>query len=175
MKTRCALLAIALSPLYFASTSAQAVDIFRSGALNVPANRIVGLWATEGSTRRCGTDLPASPVRNTILFHAGGTVLANPELAPAAGIPNAHGIPGFNQRGQDLGTWSFNPLTRQYSVKLRFDWYVDGLYHGYQTVERTILLSNDGNRGSGPVRSTRYKADGSLVLALCGDVVSTRL
>lgn len=175
MKIHHALLAIALSPMSFASTSAGAVDVFHNGALNVPANRIVGLWSTEGGTRRCGTDLPITPVRNTIVFHAGGTVLANPQAAPATGIPNAHGVAGFNQRGQDLGTWSYNPLTGQYTVKLRFDWYVDGLYHGYQTVDRTILLSNDGKQAFGPVRSTRYKADGSLIMEVCGDAVSTRL
>lgn len=173
MKTRIAILATTLSCL-FASTSAQAVDTLHNGALNVPANRIVGLWLTEGGTRPCGTEIPFTQIRNTILFHAGGTVIANPQQAPAAGIPNLPGAPGFNQRGQDLGTWSFNPLTRQYAVKLRFDWYVDGLYHGYQVVERTILLSNDGKRGFGPVRSTRYRADGSLMGAVCGEVVSTR-
>jgi hypothetical protein len=173
MKTHFALLAIALFSL-FASTTAQAVDTLHHGALNVPANRIVGLWLTEGGTRPCGTAIPLTQIRNTILFQAGGTVIANPQQAPAAGISNLPGAPGFNQRGQDLGTWSFNPLTHQYAVKLRFDWYVDGLYHGYQVVERTILLSNDGKRGFGPVRSARYRADGSLMGAVCGEVTSTR-
>ena len=121
MKTRYALLAIALSPLYFASTSAQAVDVLHNGALNVPANRIVGLWTTEASTRPCGTTLPLTPLRNTILFHAGGTALANSQF-PLTGVSTVPGIPGINQRGQDLGTWSYNPLTSQYTIKLRFVW-----------------------------------------------------
>ena len=174
MKTRNALFAIALLPLSFSAVPAAAVDLLRHGVPNVPASRIVGLWSTQAATRPCGSNLPLSPLRNTILFHAGGTALANPQ-SPLTGIPNAVGIPGIHQRGQDLGTWSFNPLTHQYTVKLRFDWYVDGLYHGYQTVDRTILLSNDGKQASGPVRSTRYTAAGALIADVCGDAVSTRL
>lgn len=175
MNTRNALLALALSPLYLAATPAGAAELLNHGVPNVPANRIVGLWTTQAAVRPCGSSLPLSPARNTIMFNAGGTVLANPLAPEATSYPDVAGIPGGHQRGQDLGVWSFNPLTRQYTAKLRFDWYVDGLYHGYQTVERTILLSNDGKRASGPVRSTRYLADGSLVGALCGEAISTRL
>ena len=175
MKIQNTLLALALSPLCLAVLPAGAVDLLHHGAPNVPANRIVGLWTTQAAVRPCGSNLPLSPARNTILFHAGGTVLANPLAAPAAGFPNVAGIPGIHQRGQDLGTWSFNPLTHQYTVKLRFDWYVDGLYHGYSTVDRTILLSNDGKQAFGPVRVTRYRTDGSIIGEVCGEAVSTRL
>lgn len=175
MKTHHALLALALSPLCLAAASAGAVEILNHGAPNVPANRIVGAWTTEAAVRPCGSNLPLSPARNTILFHAGGTVLAMPQMAPAAGFPNVAGIPGTHQRGPDLGTWSYNPRTHQYTLKLRFDWYVDGLYHGYAAVDRTILLSNDGKRAFGPVRVTRYTAAGALIGAVCGDAVSTRM
>lgn len=167
-------LAIALSALCLASSPARAVDLLHHGVANVPANRIVGLWTTQAAVRPCGTTLPLSPVRNTILFNAGGTVAANLE-SPITGLANLLGIPGLHERGPDVGTWSFNPLTQQYTLKLRFDWYVDGLYHGYSTVDRTILLSNDGKQASGPVRVNRYKADGSAIGALCGDTVSTRV
>ena len=174
MKTRLALLAIALSSLSFAAVPASAVDLLHHGVPNLPASRIVGLWTTQAGVRPCYSNLPLSPARNMILFNAGGTVVANLE-SPLTGYPNLSGIPGIHQRGPDLGTWSFNPLTLQYTIKMRFDWYVDGLYHGYSTVDRTILLSNDGRQASGPVRITRYKSDGALIVAFCGDALSTRL
>lgn len=167
-------LAIAVSALCLASSPAWAVDLLRHGVPNVPASRIVGLWTTQAAVRPCGSTLPLSPIRNTILFNAGGTVVANLE-SPVSGTPNLAGIPGVHQRGPDAGTWSYNPLTHQYALRMRFDWYVDGLYHGYSTVERTILLSNDSRQASGPVRVTRYKTDGSVVGALCGEAVSTRV
>ena len=174
MKTRLALLAIALSSLSFAAVPASAVDLLHHGVPNVPANRIVGLWNNQASVRPCGSSLPFSQHRHTFLFHAGGTVVANLE-SPLTGYPDLAGIPGIHQRGPDVGTWSFNPLTGQYTIKLRVDWYVDDLYHGYSTVDRTLLLSNDGKQGSGPARITRYKTDGSAVVAFCGDAVLTRL
>ncbi len=175
MKTQNTLLAFALSPLCLAAMPAGAVDLLHHGVPNVPASRIVGLWTTQAGVRPCGSSLPLSPARNTILFNAGGTVVANLESPIGGGYPNLAGIPGIHERGPDLGTWSFNPLTHQYTIKMRFDWYVDGVYHGYSMVDRTILLSNDGSQASGPVRVTRYKADGALMGAFCGDAVSTRL
>lgn len=175
MKVLATSLALVLSAICMAPAPARAVDLIRHGAPSVPANRIVGLWSTLGGVRPCGSTLPLNPVRNMVLFQAGGTVLANPQAAPAAGFANLIGIPGNHQRGQDLGTWAYNPLTRQYTARLFFDWYVDGVYHGYQRVDRTILLSNDGNTASGPVRTTRYNTAGAIIGTLCGDVVSTRL
>jgi hypothetical protein len=154
--------------------SASAADPATSGAMAVPANRIVGLWSTQAAVGTCGTNVFPIPIRNTLLFHAGGTVVENPR-SPPGGTPNAFGVPGNNQRGQALGTWSYNPATALYSIHLRFDWFVDNVYHGYMTVDREILLSNDGQQAAGPVRSTRYAADGSTIVAVCGSAVSTRL
>jgi len=140
----------------------------------VPANRIVGLWSSEGATQPCGSTLPFTPVRNTILFQAGGTVIATPRFPPG-GAPNAFGVAGNNQRSQDMGTWSYDPVTQEYTLKLRFDWYVDGQYHGYQTVDRTIALDDEGNTGVGPVHSTRYTANGAVIIEVCGEAMSERL
>lgn len=168
------LLAIALAPMLLAATAAHAIDPTHEGALAVPANRIVGLWSTEAATRPCGSGLPLSPLRNTLLFNAGGTLVESPRFAPA-GVPGVSGVAGINQRGQALGTWSFNPLTGRYAVHLRFDWYVDGQYHGYQTVDRTITLSADNSAAVGSIQSTRYAANGSVILSVCGDAMSERL
>ena len=78
MKTRHALLALALSPLSLATVPAGAVDLLHHGVPNVPASRIVGLWTTQAAVRPCDTNLPLRPIRNTMLFHAGGTAAAAP-------------------------------------------------------------------------------------------------
>jgi len=160
----------------FAATSAYAANPSTSGALGVPANDISGLWTTEGRVGPCGSGLTPATVRNTLLFDAGGSVVENTRFPPG-GAPNVNGVTGQNQRGMGLGTWSYNPASREYSLFLRFDWFVDGAYHGYQTVERLILLSNDGQQAAGPVRSTRYTADGSIISnsEVCGSATSVRV
>lgn len=144
-----------------------------TGALGVPANSIVGLWSTEGLVGPCGST-PMAPVRNTLLFHAGGTVVENPRFPPV-GAPNAFGVPGINQRGQALGTWSYDPATKRYAMHLQFDWFVNDVYHGYMTVDRDIKLSNDALVASGPVWAARFDAAGNLIAQVCGEAVSSRL
>ena len=108
------------------------------------------------------------------MFSAGGTFFDNPRFPPG-GNPNIGGIAGTHQRSLGVGTWSYNPLTSQYTVSNRFDWFVNNVYHGYQTVDRQILLSLDRNLATGPVRTVRYAANGSIVSELCGSAESRRL
>lgn len=157
-----------------AAGSAAAVDTSRSGAVATPANRIVGLWVSEGLTRPCGSALPFNVTRNTLLFSAGGTVEENPRFPPQ-GVANVNGVAGINQRTQALGTWSYEPVSGLYSLHLRFDWYVDGVYQGYQTVDRDMTLTPDGMQISGPVAATRFNAAGAPLAALCGTAVSDRI
>jgi hypothetical protein len=154
--------------------NAGAVDTARNGAVATPANRIVGLWISEGATRPCGSGLALNVTRNTLLFAAGGTVEENARFPPQ-GAANANGVPGMNQRTQALGTWSYEPTSGVYSLHLRFDWYVDGVYHGYQTVDRDMTLSPDGMQVTGPVAATRFNAAGVPIAALCGTAVSDRI
>lgn len=144
------------------------------GASGAWANRIVGLWTTIAHVSPCDSGLPPQTVRNTLLFHAGGTASENAPFS-YAGEPNLFGIPGIHQRNNGLAVWSYDPAGHVYTFHLRFDWLVDGVYHGYQVVDRLIVLSSDGLEGSGPVRSTRYALDDSVIIALCGDATSTRL
>jgi hypothetical protein len=144
-----------------------------------PANRIVGLWSTEALVSPCkppptAPTTPPTPIRNTLLFHAGGTVVESPRFPPG-GAPNVAGVPGIYQRGQALGTWSYDPRRRTYFLHLQFDNYVDNVYHGYSTVDREIALTKDGWLGSGPVRSARFKTDGTLIVEVCGEALSARL
>jgi len=66
-------------------------------------------------------------------------------------------------------------MTGQYHQVVRFDWFLDGAYDGYQTVHRTFLMSTDGHHVSGPITTTRYNADGSVRALFCGSAMSTRL
>ena len=144
-----------------------------TGGLATPANRIVGVWANTAMVGPCnGT--PGQALRQTIVFHAGGTFLDNSPFPPA-GIPNVAGIPGTHQRSIGVGAWSYDPLTGRYTLDQRFDWFVDNQYHGYQVVHRTILVSSNGNAAAGPVRTTRYAANGAVVMEQCGSAASTRL
>jgi uncharacterized protein (DUF2147 family) len=143
-----------------------------TGSLAVAANRIVGLWDTQPSIKPCGSPLPATPTgHTTLLFNAGGTWIENPRFPPDGIVVDG----SVQKRSGGLGTWSYDPLTARYTAHMRFDWYVDGIYSGYQTVDRTILLNSTGNLASGPVRSTNHAADGSVIVELCGSAVGTRL
>lgn len=164
-----------LVPMLLCTTfPALAVDPVKTGALPVAANNIVGTWATDGAVGPCGSGVTPIPIRGYLQFQAGGTVLELPRFPPD-GVPNAFGVAGNNQRSYGVGTWSYNPLTHQYTMKFHFDWFVDNVYHGYNIVERTLLLSNDRKAIAGPARATRYAANGTVLSAVCGSAVSTRL
>lgn len=157
-----------------ASAPALAVDPVHHGALQVQANRIVGLWNNAGQVGPCGSGVTPVNVGGYLFFHAGGTVYERPRFPPG-GASGVFGVAGNNQRTEGLGTWRFNPITGQYAVIFRFDWFVDNAYHGYSTVERTLLLSTDGKSMAGPARSVRYLADGTVQSAVCGGATATRL
>ncbi len=159
-----------LSALLTISSTASAHGF---GELIGPGARIVGAWSTEALVGPCNAT-PGQPVRNTLLFHAGGTLIDVPRFGPN-GVPNVLGIPGIYQRGQGLGTWTYNPFNRRFYIHLQFDNYVDNIYHGYSTVDREITLSNGGMLATGPVTSSRYKADGTLISEVCGHATSTPL
>lgn len=139
-----------------------------------PASRIVGAYQSDADVRKCGTTFPLNHVTNNIIFNAGGTVTESPRFPPA-GAYDAFGIPGLFTRTAGLGTWSYNPRTRSYSMSMRYDYFVDGAYNGTGTVERNIVLSADGTLASGPVQSSLYTTTGNTVIDLCGDAVSKRL
>jgi hypothetical protein len=169
MNLKTFLLAAALAAI---ASPAHALDPATSGAIGVPANRIVGLWSTLGMVGPCGGTVTPQTIRNTLLFQAGGTVIENPRSPPQGG-PGPGG--GVHQRSIALGTWSYNPVTQQYTMHLQFDWFADNVWHGYSTVDRTLLLNGNGSLAAGPVRSTRFAANGAIVAEVCGSATSTRL
>lgn len=163
MNTLKAICALATALTLF-SAPALAVDPATSGALAVPANRVVGMWANEAHYGPCGGPAILTGL-NTVTFEAGGTLVDNPRAPTGTSL----------QRSIGLGTWSYNPMTGQYHQLVRFDWFLDGTYDGYQTVVRTFLMSANGHQISGPIVTIRYNADGSIRAQLCGSAVSTRL
>lgn len=138
------------------------------------AERLVGTYQSDAQVRPCGTSFPYMPVLNTISFNAGGTVVENARFPPT-GVLNVFGIPGLFTRSIGLGSWSYNPLRRSYSMSLRYDFFENGVFYGTGVVNRDIQLSADGNTTSGSVRSTVYTSGGSVIVDLCGEAVSKRL
>lgn len=131
------------------------------------ASRIVGAYQSEAHVRVCGSPGPDEVVFNTIIFNAGGTVVAVPRGAP-------QGTDNYS-RTNDLGTWSYHPRTNHYSVKLRYDNFVGGAFTGSSVVERDLQMSADGNSVYGPVHVTTHTPDGSVAFEVCGTAKSTRL
>lgn len=129
-----------------------------------PANRLVGVWSSEGLLGPCGST-PTQPIRATIMFNAGGTVNEIPLFPPG-------GVNG-QVRTNALGTWDYVPRRKLYRAVFQFDWYANGVYAGYQVVEREMRM--DGDEVSGAVTSVRYAADGSVMAAICGEASSSRL
>jgi hypothetical protein len=130
------------------------------------ANRIVGAYETNAQVKVCGSADPAFTAINTIIFNQGGTVVAMPRFPP-------QGADNYS-RTIDLGTWSYHPRTNRYSVSLHFYGFVNGELQGTTHVERSLRMSADGNSVSGPVHTTTYAPDGSVILEQCGTATSTR-
>jgi hypothetical protein len=166
MNIRTATLALALAA-GLSATSAEALGPPTQGTHGLMAGRIVGLWRADGAVRPCAN--PAAPVmnvRNNLLFHAGGTLTENP-----GGLPSVTG----NSRSMGLGTWGYDAAKGRHTLHLRFDNYANGVYVGYQTVDREITLGTVDQSLTGPVLVTRYDTAGNVQLQLCGTAVQTRL
>ena len=135
------------------------------------ASRIVGVYRVAGQVRPCGSQFPYTQIRTTLAFHAGGTLT---EPVSPNGSLNAFGIPGMFTRTIGVGTWWYNPLTRTYSMSMRYDYFIDGVAWGTGTVDRDMQVSDRGDTFSGSVRSKIHAADGSVIVDLCGTGTNTR-
>jgi hypothetical protein len=89
------------------------------------ANRLVGTWEALTRTGPCGGPF-GPPFLAFTVFHAGGT-LTETNMAPLAGVPTPF---GQAIRGPAFGTWSYDPRSKTYNAQMRFNWFIDGLYHG---------------------------------------------
>lgn len=165
MKLPTALLTLTLLA---SAVTAHAQGTSTTGA---PANGIVGTWSNIAQVGSCDTGILGPLLRQTLMFHAGGTFLDNSRFPPQ-GITTPAGVV---QRSIGLGNWSYAPVSGEYSLRQQFDFYLDNVYDGYQVIERTMLLSNDRNEISGPVVAIRYNAAGVETSRQCGEAISTRL
>ncbi|MBS0589083.1 MAG: hypothetical protein JSR65_00415 [Proteobacteria bacterium] len=144
-------------------------------ARNNPESQLIGVWTTSAAVQPCGNSGPLPPLTpiNVLTFHAGGT-LTETTLFPPGGVPNVYGVLGLNTRGDGTGIWGYVSWHRDYMLSLRFNWFVDGVYNGYQVVDRTMTLDPTGQHISGSVQTTRYGVNGKVLASLCGQATSDR-
>lgn len=157
----------ALLPILSVSAVQAAESAERAPA---PAERIVGTW--EALTRTGPCDGPfGPPFLAFTVFHAGGT-LSETNMAPLGGVTTPF---GQAIRGPAFGTWSYEPRSRSHSAQMRFNWFVDGFYHGYQQIHfERIDVATDGNTMTATFTAERHFIDGRPPVPNCGDVVMVR-
>ncbi|KQY54981.1 hypothetical protein [Lysobacter sp. Root494] len=134
-----------------------------TGALSVPANRVVGMWESSGTLTPCnGGPGPTIQVVATVVFQPGGTLVENPRTPTIA-------------RTIGLGTWSYDPPTSQHRQHLEFYRFnSDGSYAGRTLVDRDFIVSADGESTHGPVQASFYGVNDNLLFAVCGEVTAVR-
>ena len=164
MNTRIPLLALALFAAY-APAQAQNPNPLQTGALPVPANRIVGLWRVDVTTAPCagGPAVHFSAFGN---FHAGGTMTDFNTFSPAS-------------RSTGMGIWRYNGRDRdgtaRYTVRFQFFRHVNGVLDGVQDIGGTIYLDRNGNSYVHEVRAHALNNDGSVRVELCGTALAERV
>jgi hypothetical protein len=170
MKTRfhATSLATALFMLTYAAPT-MAGEFGSTGALPVPANRIVGTWIVNGAVSGAAcvpaSPGPAMPVRSYLVFHSGGTITELPRIPTSVSpAPRTFGV----------GHWHYDRRTDTYLATFRFDWFANGVLQGYQLVDREVQLSADTETMSGPAVSTRYLENGTELFSQCGSATATR-
>ena len=165
-----------LGALLSCTSGALAFAPSDTGALPVPANVIVGTWNVQGAVAPCGVSATPSPILATVVFHAGGT-LSETNTFPLTGAPSPWGP---SKRGPGYGTWEYDRKTDRYTYWIRFFWFVNDLYHGYQQVGPIVVaLAPDGMSYTGPIQAERWIYDPatqthSKALEFCGTQTGER-
>lgn len=158
-----------LLALALASLPCLAADPSSTGAVATPASRIVGTWIVKGEVNGANctpaSSGPAGRPSSYLVFHSGGTLTELPRL-PSSASPAG--------RSFGVGRWYYDKASDSYLASFRFDWYVNGVVQGYQTVDREVRISADGETMAGPAISTRYLENGQEVYSQCGDATATR-
>ena len=160
MKTA-TLLAIALAA---ASTVAAAASLpeHHPRLLLSPANGIVGTWEFQARCFACASGQTLRELRASSLFNAGGTMLDTSTDPPAT-------------RGPGFGTWTYDPRTGRYVVKMRLYRYnPDGSFAGIAQVRRTLTLSPDGDTASGRFTGQILGPQEQVLAVTCGEETGVR-
>lgn len=128
-----------------------------TGHAGAPADRIVGAWEyPDVHVFHCATGQTFARFRAASLFHAGGTMQDTNNNPPGV-------------RGPALGVWSYDPISREHTVRMRLYRYnPDGSFAGANEVTRTIRLSEDGNRMSETFRGKILDPAEQLLFESCG-------
>lgn len=164
MNTRSMLLAATLAAM-IAPAFAENPNPQQTGALPVPANRIVGLWQVDVTTAPCAGG-PAVSFAAFANFHAGGT-LSDTNTFPTAA------------RGPGMGIWRYlgrdHHGNARYRVRFQFFRYVDGALDGVQDIGGTVRLAPGGASYVHEVRARALNNDGSVRVELCGTALAERV
>lgn len=160
MKLHSTILAISLA-LLAGNAAASHPSAVESGALPVPANRIVGLWETTVTIGPCQGG-PTFTFDGASVFHAGGTLSETNQGPPTS-------------RGPSQGIWRYKGH-RQYKTKFRFFSYLpDGTFDGTQEVTTTTVLNARATQYDATVFARFFNPDGSLRVELCGSATADRV
>jgi len=161
MRTHHKILAVSLALLLAAPAAAGEPNAAQSGLLPVPANRIVGLWATTVTVGPCQGG-PAMTFPGASVFHAGGT-LGETNTSPSS------------SRGPSQGIWKYLGQNR-YKTQFQFFAYLpDGSFDGVREIRTTTTLNARATQYDATVSAYFYNPDGSLRVQLCGSVRGDRI
>lgn len=165
MKPHPILLALALAVTAGDAAATQHPSAWETGALPVPANRIVGLWRVDVTIAPCAGG-PVTQFAAFNNFHAGGTLSDTNTLPTAA-------------RGPGMGIWRYQGRdhdgTARYKVRFQFFRYVNGVLDGVQDIGGTVRLHRNGNSYVHEVRARALNNDGSVRVELCGTALAERV
>lgn len=132
-----------------------------TGALPVPANRIVGLWTTTVNVGACQGG-PVMTIHGASVFHAGGTLGETNTSSPTT-------------RGPGQGVWRHTGRG-QYKTKFRFFAYLpDGSFDGVREISTTTILNARATQYDATVRARFYNPNGSVRVDLCGSATGERV
>jgi hypothetical protein len=134
----------------------------RGGPPPMPANQIVGTWEYTVQLGPCNGPLNP-PFRAIGAFHLGGT-LSESNATPLTGVPSPWGP---SVRGPGYGAWRYDPTTGRYHAHMRFYWFVNGVLHGHQQIDRELTMVSD-TLMTGTITAERHFVDGTPPVPICG-------
>ncbi len=161
MKSQLTLLAVLLA----ATTGSAVASPSQTGALPVPANRIVGTWKVDVAIGPCSLPNPVLFFSAYNTFHTGGTLSDFNWISPTFRSPG-QGVWRYEGHGKYASRFQF----------FRYDNPAPATASGLQEARVQITLDADGKGYTGVVNARQLDLDGNPAgPPLCGTAVGTRL